>query len=54
MTDISCYLIMFGLVSMDLNLSLENSILFRLIMTILNSLIVIIKIEKLLSDKKYM
>tara|TARA_B110000003_G_scaffold126761_3_gene128812 strand:- start:694 stop:969 length:276 start_codon:yes stop_codon:yes gene_type:complete len=54
MIDISCYQIIFGLASMVLNLSIENSILFGLIITILNPLIVIIKIEKLLSDKKYM
>ena len=54
MIDISCYQIIFGLASMVLNLLIENSILFGLIITILNPLIVIIKIEKLLSDKKYM
>ena len=47
MIDISCYQIIFGLASMVLNLSIENSILFGLIITILNPLIVIIKIEKL-------
>lgn len=54
MIDISCYQIIFGLASLVLNLSIEHSILFGLIITILNPLIVIIKIEKILNDKKYM
>ena len=54
MQKFSFYQIILGLISFAFNPSLNISIIAGIIITILNPLIQIIKIEKLLSDNKFM